>query len=75
MRTRKNFARMAFAVTAAALLALAQAPDTGPGLPLGSLAPDFSLADATGAKRSLAEFRGKKNVALVFYPALFRAGG
>ena len=33
----------------------------------GDAAPDFALADQTGAKRSLAEFRGKWLV-LYFYP-------
>ena len=42
---------------------------------VGDRAPDFELRDAAGAERSLAEFRGKKAVALVFYPAMFRKGG
>lgn len=45
------------------------------GLPVGVPAPDFTLLDSTGQARSLTDFRGRKNVALVFYPALFRAGG
>ena len=44
-------------------------------LKLGAKAPDFTLLDSTGEKRSLADFQGKKHVALVFYPALFRSGG
>ena len=44
------------------------------GLKLGAKAPDFSLLDSTGEKRSLVDFLGKKHVALVFYPALFRSG-
>ena len=44
-------------------------------LKLGAKAPDFTLLDSTGKKRRLIEFRGKAHVALVFYPALFRAGG
>ena len=44
-------------------------------LKLGAKAPDFALLDSTGKKRCLIEFRGKTHVALVFYPALFRAGG
>jgi hypothetical protein len=44
-------------------------------LAIGQGAPDFSLADAAGKMRKLSEFRDKKAVALVFYPAMFRAGG
>ncbi len=42
---------------------------------LGQRAPEFTLTDATGHKRALSDFRGKKAVALVFYPAMFREGG
>jgi len=34
----------------------------------GQPAPSFSTTDETGAKVSLADFRGKAPVALVFYP-------
>jgi len=34
-------------------------------VPVGSVAPDFSLPDETGQTRSLSEFRGR-NVVLVF---------
>lgn len=37
------------------------------GLPVGALAPDFTLPDANGNQISLSDFRGK-NVLLVFYP-------
>jgi peroxiredoxin len=37
----------------------------------GSLAPDFELRDHTGQFVKLSDFRGKKNVVLVFYPAAF----
>lgn len=37
------------------------------GLPVGTLAPDFTLPDANGDQISLSDFRGK-NVLLVFYP-------
>lgn len=33
----------------------------------GDLAPDFTLEDMTGRRISLSDFRGKKNVVLVFY--------
>ena len=34
---------------------------------VGQAAPDFSLEDMTGKRISLSDFRGKKNVVLVFY--------
>ncbi len=34
----------------------------------GDSAPDFEVADHTGAKRRLSDYRGK-NVVLWFYPA------
>ena len=36
-------------------------------LPVGSQAPDFTLADETGKQWMLSKLRGK-NVLLVFYP-------
>ncbi|CAB4560617.1 MAG: redoxin domain-containing protein [Actinobacteria bacterium] len=38
---------------------------------LGSAAPDFELSDQHGNKVSLASFKGKKNVVLLFYPFSF----
>jgi peroxiredoxin len=37
----------------------------------GDLAPDFSLKDQHGVIVSLHQFRGKKNVIVVFYPFAF----
>jgi cytochrome oxidase Cu insertion factor (SCO1/SenC/PrrC family) len=34
---------------------------------VGQPAPDFTLEDSDGTKISLADYRGKKNVVLVFY--------
>lgn len=34
---------------------------------VGAPAPDFTLEDSDGKSVSLAQFRGKKNVVLVFY--------
>ena len=34
---------------------------------VGQPAPDFTLEDSTGKNVSLADYRGKKNVVLVFY--------
>ncbi|GAA4822422.1 peroxiredoxin [Nocardioides caeni] len=41
------------------------------GIPIGSTAPDFTLRDQFGQDISLASYRGKKAVALVFYPYAF----
>jgi peroxiredoxin len=38
---------------------------------VGQEAPDFSLKDQDGQVRQLSEFRGRKNVMLVFYPLAF----
>ncbi len=45
--------------------------DSTPTLKVGDMAPDFSLADQSNNRISLADMRGKKNVVLVFYPAAF----
>jgi hypothetical protein len=45
----------------------ARVPDTPTALRLGERAPDFSLPDATGRPVSLADYRGRKPVVLVFY--------
>jgi peroxiredoxin Q/BCP len=37
-------------------------------LPVGSLAPDFTLVDDRGNSVRLGDFRGKKSVVLVWYP-------
>ena len=37
-----------------------------PRVSLNQIAPDFSLADYHGKQVSLADFRGRKNVLLVF---------
>ncbi|MBJ8344822.1 peroxiredoxin [Antrihabitans sp. YC2-6] len=40
-------------------------------LEVGSTAPDFTLKDQNNQKVTLSDFRGKKNVLLVFYPLAF----
>jgi len=42
-------------------------------LDLGTIAPDFTLTDATGVDRSLSDYRGRK-VIVYFYPAAFTPG-
>src|SRR6476661_5148595 len=40
-------------------------------LSTGDTAPDFTLKDQNGEEFSLADFRGRKNVVIVFYPFAF----
>ncbi|MGW6725871.1 peroxiredoxin [Nocardia sp. NPDC055029] len=40
-------------------------------LEVGTLAPDFTLKDQNNQPVSLSDYRGKKNVLLVFYPLAF----
>ncbi len=44
------------------------------GLSPGSPAPDFTLAGTGGARVHLADFRGKKQVILAFYPKDMSSG-
>ena len=46
---------------------LARVPATATALKIGEPAPDFTLPDATGASVSLASFRDRTPVVLVFY--------
>ena len=46
---------------------LSRVPDTPTTLRVGERPPDFTLPDASGRPVSLAEYRGKKPVVLVFY--------
>ena len=41
------------------------------GLPLGEIAPDFTLRDQFGADVTLSSYAGSKAVLLLFYPAAF----
>jgi len=40
---------------------------TGQSPTVGKSAPDFSITDVSGDEVRLSEFKGKKNVVLVFY--------
>ena len=40
---------------------------TGPSPEVGDNAPDFSIVDVSGNEIRLSDFKGKKNVVLVFY--------
>jgi peroxiredoxin (alkyl hydroperoxide reductase subunit C) len=41
------------------------------GLAIGQTAPDFTLKDQNGKRVSLSDYRGIKNVVVVFYPFAF----
>ena len=43
----------------------------GPGVAVGASAPDFTLRDQFGQDVTLSSFRGRKAVALVFFPWAF----
>jgi peroxiredoxin len=44
------------------------APDARGGLSMGTMAPEFELPDLTGARRRLAEFRGRRVLLMFFNP-------
>ena len=49
-------------------------PPPDPKIKVGDMAPDFTLSDQTGAKVSLHDFKGKKNVVLAFFVFAFTGG-
>ena len=53
------------------LLALGAVTPGGEPPRVGDPAPDFALADQTGATVRLSDFRGKKSVVLAFYIKAF----
>ena len=46
---------------------LAYCPSAGQSQEVGDNAPDFSLVDASGKEIKSSDFKGKKNVVLIFY--------
>jgi len=73
-RRRRWAAWLVLALTGAVLVAgaffnfvVARVPDTPTPLRVGERPPDFTLPDASGRAVSLADFRGRKPVVLVFY--------
>ena len=52
-----------------------QLPNNGTAtLKIGDTAPDFSLKDQDNKPVKLADFRGKENVVLAFFPLAFTSG-
>jgi len=45
--------------------------DSSMALRVGHFAPDFTLENQNGEKVRLSDFRGKKNVAIAFFPLAF----
>ena len=43
-------------------------------IPVGTAAPDFTLKDQNQKEVKLSDFKGKKNVVVVFYPAGLESG-
>jgi hypothetical protein len=43
-------------------------------LKVGDMAPDFTLPSTAGGTIHLADYRGKSNVVLAFFPAAFTGG-
>jgi peroxiredoxin len=65
--------RLTLAVVSSALL-FAQAPPPKTHLKVGDTAPDFEMPSTLGKPVKLADYRGKKNVVLAFFPAAFTGG-
>ena len=57
---------------AGALAAQEAPPKTS--LKVGDLAPDFTLPSTAGKPVHLADYRGKQEVVLAFFPAAFTGG-
>jgi peroxiredoxin len=66
------------AVAALMFASCAAMPGQQPGelapLKVGDQAPDFTLGSSTGAKVTLADYKGKNPVVLAFFPAAFTGG-
>jgi peroxiredoxin len=51
-----------------------QQPGEPSPLKVGDPAPNFTLTSTSGAKITLADFKGKNPVVLAFFPAAFTGG-
>ncbi len=56
------------------LVLLLAAADTPVRVAPGEIAPDFSLPASNGKTVKLADYRGKKQVVLAFFPKAFTGG-
>jgi peroxiredoxin len=62
-------------LAAACCVALtAQQPGTQTPLKVGDMAPNFTLSSTAGGKVTLADYKGKSVVVLLFFPAAFTGG-
>jgi peroxiredoxin Q/BCP len=69
MSATNSFTKFAaFFIVAALFVPPAVASDKSLAAKVGDQAPDFSLPDQDGNKRSLKDYAGKKSVVLYFYP-------
>jgi cytochrome oxidase Cu insertion factor (SCO1/SenC/PrrC family) len=62
-----GFALLVLGAAASFNFVLARIPDTATALRVGEPAPDFTLNDASGRPVTLAHYRGRQAVVLVFY--------
>jgi cytochrome oxidase Cu insertion factor (SCO1/SenC/PrrC family) len=69
---KRIFAMMLLAAAMVPALRAAETPM--PTVKVGDMAPNFTLTDQNGNKVTLADFRGKKSVALAFYIFAFTGG-
>ena len=65
---------MMFGAVLVAGLQAQNQPPSHTTLKVGDMAPNFTLNATNNTKVTLADFRGKSNVVLAFFPAAFTGG-
>jgi peroxiredoxin Q/BCP len=65
---------MSSILQASCLLAILAAGEPAKRPEVGAAAPTFSVAATTGKSITLAEFKGKRQVVLAFFPKAFTGG-
>ena len=65
---------MVFGAVLATGLQAQNQPPSHTTLKVGDVAPNFTLNATNNTKVTLADFRGKSNVVLAFFPAAFTGG-